>query len=211
MRGDSIGRSNSSSYNSAALGEGDILRRSTADIRHEGAFAKAQIDIDGTGKVDLYTGSAFLDHMLHSFAKTSGLDITVKAGGSALMTPAAIGRAIGSAINNALGERIGIRRYAWASVPMDESLAKVALDISGRPYLIMNGKFSNDRIGDLNTLQIRVVIESIVNCARLTVNVWFDGENDHHKAESIFKAFGLALKDAVLVEGGDVPSTKGII
>jgi imidazoleglycerol-phosphate dehydratase len=149
--------------------------------------------------------------MLHSFAKTSSLNIAAKASGSVHQVPAAVGRALGSAINDALGDRTGIRRYGSAAVPMDESLARVALDFSGRPYLIMRGKFSKDRIGDLHTLQIRVVIESIVNCARLTLNVSFDGENDHHKAESIFKALGLALKDAVRVEGGDIPSTKGLI
>lgn len=187
------------------------MRRSKADIRLDGASATVRMKLDGYGEVDLATGSAFLDHMLHAFARTGGLDLKVKASGSSYQRSVAVGRVLGAALDKALGDKSGIRRYGWAAVPMDESLAEVALDISGREYLIMKGEFSGERIGDFDTQQIRAVIESMVNAAQLTLNIRFEGKNDHHKAESLFKALGLALKDAVKVEGVGIPSTKGVI
>lgn len=177
----------------------------------DGASATVRIKLDGNGEVDLATGSAFLDHMLHAFARTGGLDIKAKASGNSYHRSVAVGKALGTAMNKALGDKSGIRRYGWAAVPMDESLTEVALDISGREYLIMKGEFSDDRIGDFDTQQIRAVIESMANAAQLTLNIRFEGENDHHKAESLFKALGLALKDAIKVEGIGIPSTKGVI
>jgi len=177
-----------------------------------GARAHVKLELDGAGKVDLDGASGFLNHMLHAFARMGGIDIVAKAdGGMPSQRAHALGKALGQAIDDALGDRKGIRRYGWASVPMDESLAQVSLDFSGRPYLVMKGQFKDDFIGDLNAQQVMVLIESIVEEAHLTLNATFEGHNDHHKAESLFKAFGLALKDAKKVEGKEVLSTKGLL
>ena len=110
-----------------------------------------------------------------------------------------------------LGDRSGIRRYGSASVPMDEALADVALDFSGRPYLVMAGEFRGERIGDFEVQLLQPFLEALCVGARLTLHVRFYGENDHHKAESIFKALGFAIRQAVAKEGTGVPSTKGVI
>ena len=188
------------------------MRLGKADASAGRARASVTICLDGDGDVDLKTGSAFLDHMLHAFARAGSLDLNAIAeGGISYQRARALGEALGLALGSAFGDKKGIRRYGWAAVPMDESMAQAALDISGRPYLIMEGGFAGDHIGDLETPQVKVVIESIINAARITLNVHFEGENDHHKAESLFKALGLALKEAKRVEGGAVPSTKGVL
>ncbi len=193
---------------------GDILRLGKADASAARARASVTICLDGDGDVDLKTGSAFLDHMLHAFARAGSIDLkAISEGGISYQRARALGEAFGLALGSAFGDKKGIRRYGWAAVPMDESMAQAALDISGRPYLIMEGRFAGDHIGDLETPQVKVVIESIINAARVTLNVRFEGENDHHKAESLFKALGLALREAkrVDVEGGAIPSTKGML
>lgn len=188
------------------------MRQGRAEIEERGATACVEMLLDGTGKVDLDTGSAFLDHMLHAFAKMSSIDLNVRVKGEISHQRAkTLGLALGRALNEALGDKKGIKRYGWAAVPMDESLAQVALDISGRPYLVMNANFMNDKIGDLDSQQVRVVIDAMTTEARLTLNATVAGENDHHKAESLFKALGLALKEAKRVEGSEVLSTKGVL
>jgi len=187
------------------------LRKGSSDPEFREAKASVKVDLDGSGKVNSSSGSAFLDHMLAAFSGTSRVDLEVKAEGSSYQIAMIIGRAIGLAMNDALGDHSGIRRYGAAVVPMDESLAIVALDFSGRPYLVFCGEFAGHNIGDLLTQDIKAFMESLANGARLTLHARFYGENDHHKAESIFKALGLALRDALRKEGASIPSTKGVI
>lgn len=186
------------------------LRRGKSEVEWRGCEAKASIFLDGSGEVDLSSGSAFLDHMLHAFSRTGLLDLKAKSSGGNY-SGEAIGSAIGRALDQALGDRRGIRRYGFASVPMDESLAQVALDLGGRSYHVFEGEFRSNRVGDLDTEQVKSLLETLSVGAGLTFHIKFYGENDHHKVESIFKALGLALRDAVRKEGIDVPSTKGII
>jgi len=187
------------------------LRKGSSGLEFRGTKASVNIDLDGSGKVSLSSGSAFLDHMLAAFSGTSRVDLEAKAEGSSYQIVVVIGRAIGLAISDALGDHSGIRRYGAAVVPMDESLAEVALDFSGRPYIVFCGQFAGSSIGDLETQDIKAFMESLADGARLTLHTRFYGENDHHKAESIFKALGFAVRDALRKEGTGVPSTKGVI
>ncbi len=191
---------------------GDIMRKGEGTSEVGSARARVEVNVDGKGDPDLDSGSGFLDHMLTALAKMSKIDIRVKAGGGiAAQRSRALGLALGGALAAALGEKRGIRRYGWAAVPMDEALAEVALDLSGRAYLVMKGEFENEIIGDLPSQDVRTILEALTEEGLITLNVKFEGENDHHKAESIFKALGLALKEAKRVEGTEVLSTKGVL
>ncbi len=148
--------------------------------------------------------------MLRAFARTGLVDLTAKAE-SGFYRNEALGEAIGLALDGALKDRSGIRRYGSAEVPMDEALAEVALDFSGRPYLVFAGKFESERIGDFDVQELGSFLEALAIGARLTLHIRFCGENDHHQMESIFKALGLAVRQASAKEGEGVPSTKGII
>jgi imidazoleglycerol phosphate dehydratase HisB len=187
------------------------LRRGKAEYDRLGAKASVSIDLDGSGKAELSSGSAFLDHMLSALSRTGLLDLKAKVSGEGYYHYEALGNALGLALDSALGDRSGIRRYGRAAVPMDESLSEVDLDFSGRPYLIFAGRFERDGIGDMDASQLKSFLETMAIGARLTLHIRFYGENDHHKAESIFKALGLALREAVTLEGKGIPSTKGII
>jgi imidazoleglycerol phosphate dehydratase HisB len=187
------------------------LRKGACDLETKGAKASIKIDLDGSGRANISCGSGFLDHMIGAFCKTGQMDLEVRATGGSHHRAMAVGRAIGLAINDALGDRSGIQRYGSAYLPMDESLAAVALDLSGRPYLVLLGVFSGERIGDLEVQEIETFMEALTDGARLTLHIKFYGENDHHKAESIFKALGSAIREAVKIDGKGVPSTKGVI
>ena len=187
------------------------LRRGSSDLEFRGAKAAAKIDLDGSGQADLACGSGFLDHMIGAFCRTGQIDLEAKAAGSSHYRALVLGRAIGLAIDDALDDHSGIHRYGNADLPMDESLAMVALDFSGRPYLVLSGKFSGQWIGDLEAQEIETFMEGLTDGARLTLHIRFYGENDHHKAESIFKALGSSVREAVRKEGKGVPSTKGVI
>lgn len=172
--------------------------------------ARACLDLDGSGKAVVDSGSGFLDHMLTALARTAQLDLTAQTEPGFYKTQA-LGEAMGLALNESLGERSGIRRYGSSSVPMDEALADVALDFSGRPYLVMMGEFQSERIGDFEVQLLQPFLEALCIGARITLHVRFYGENDHHKAESIFKALGFAIREAAAKEGMGIPSTKGVI
>lgn len=172
--------------------------------------AEASLDLDGSGKATVNSGSGFLDHMLMALARTAQLDLTAQAESGFYRTQA-LGEAIGLALDESLGDRSGIRRYGSSSVPMDEALADVALDFSGRPYLVMTGELKGEMIGDFEVQLLQPFLEALCIGARLTLNIRFSGENDHHKAESIFKALGFAIREAATKEGTGIPSTKGVI
>jgi imidazoleglycerol phosphate dehydratase HisB len=187
------------------------LRPGKGEATINGSRAKVTLHLDGSGKVNLLTGSGFLDHMLNSMARTGQLDMDVETSGISLHRANAIGHAMGHALDMALGDRSGIRRYGFGIVPMDESMAQVALDISGRAYFFVNGEFSGENIGDIDVEGIMALIESLTTESKLTLHMSFYGENDHHMVESIFKALGLALRSAVEKVGTCIPSTKGVI
>lgn len=186
------------------------MRLGKADGLFRECRAVAAVELDGSGSAQVNSGSGFLDHMLTALARTASMDLTAQAE-PGFWKIEALGSAIGLALDRSLGERRGIRRYGSASVPMDEALADVALDFSGRPYLVMAGEFRGERISDYDVQLLQPFLEALTVGARLTLHVRFYGENDHHKMESIFKALGFAIREAVAIEGTAIPSTKGVI
>lgn len=174
-----------------------------------------KMDLDGTGKYNISTGVNFFNHMLESFSKHSMVDLDVQASGDIEIddhhTIEDVGILLGEAFSNAIGDKKGIRRMAHAIVPMDESVATVAIDISGRSYCNMDLKFKNEKIGDMTSDIVIHFFESFASAAKLNIYGTVEGVNDHHKAEAIFKAFAKAIKDAIKVEHDQIPSTKGVL
>jgi imidazoleglycerol-phosphate dehydratase len=176
------------------------------------------LDLDGGSKVDVDTGIPFFDHMLHQLGFHGRLDLGIKAAGDTDVddhhTVEDAGIVLGQALLKALGDKKGVERYGFASVPMDESLARVSVDLSGRPALVFAAAFSEPgaKIGAFDTQLVREFLNALANHGRLNCHVEVPhGENDHHVAEAIFKALGRALRQAVSVTGDQVPSTKGVL
>ncbi|WP_407414580.1 imidazoleglycerol-phosphate dehydratase HisB [Methanobrevibacter sp.] len=176
---------------------------------------KIKMNLDGVGNYNISTGINFFDHMMESFSKHSMIDLEVIAEGDIQVddhhTIEDVGILLGQAFLEAIGEKIGIKRMAHAIVPMDESVATIAVDISGRSYCNMNLNFTNEKIGDMTSAIVIHFFESFASSAKLNIYGEVQGENDHHKCEAIFKAFAKALKDAIKVEHDQMPSTKGVI
>jgi len=176
-----------------------------------------RVALDGTGQYDIATGVGFFDHMLEQLARHSLIDITLRARGDlhidAHHTVEDCGIALGQALAKALGERRGIRRYGAAELPMDETLSRVALDISGRPYLVWRVAFPAPKIGEMDTELFREFFQALAQNAGLTLHVeTLYGANAHHIAESGFKALARALRAAIEIDpraGEAIPSTKG--
>lgn len=177
------------------------------------------LNVDGTGKIKLDTGVPFLEHMLDQVARHGLLDIELIAKGDlhidAHHTVEDIGITLGQAFNQALGDKKGVRRYGHAYVPLDEALSRVALDLSGRPGLIFNCDFVRGSIGEFDVDLIREFFQGFVNHALVTLHIDnLAGDNAHHQAETIFKAFGRALRVALEADprmAGVMPSTKGTL
>ena len=177
------------------------------------------IELDGSGESDINTGIAFFDHMLAQVARHGLFDLNIVAEGDlevdAHHTVEDVGIVLGEAISEALGDRAGIGRMADATVPMDEALAQVAIDLSGRGHSSFDGDFANAEIGDLETQLIPHFIDSLARHAGANIYVRIlAGQNDHHKCEAAFKALARALDAATAIDerrGGQVPSTKGTI
>jgi imidazoleglycerol phosphate dehydratase HisB len=186
------------------------MRKGEGSAQFGECRAHASLDLDGAGIAEVSSGSGFLDHMLRAFARTGSIDLQARSEGS-LFRAQTLGSAIGAALDGALAERKGIRRYVSAAIPMDEALAEVALDFSGRPYLVLAGTFRGERVGDFELQEVKAFLEALCNQARLTLHIRFSGENDHHQVESVFKALGMAIRLAAAREGDGVPSTKGVI
>src|SRR6266516_2904893 len=175
------------------------------------------LDLDGTGAASISTGIGFLDHMLDLFARHSRIDITVKATGDLHVdhhhTTEDVGIALGQAVKQALGDMKGITRYADVHLPMDEALTRVAIDISGRPYLVFKAAFARDKIGTFDTELVKEWFQAFAVNAGITLHVeTLYGTNDHHIAESCFKGLARALRSALTIDpraAGEVPSTKG--
>ena len=174
-----------------------------------------KMDLDGTGKYNISTGVNFFNHMLESFSKHSMIDLDVQASGDIEIddhhTIEDVGILLGEAFSNAIGDKKGIRRMAHAIVPMDESVATVAIDISGRSYCNMDLKFKNEKIGDMTSDIVIHFFESFASAAKLNIYGTVEGVNDHHKAEAIFKAFAKSIKEAIKIEHDQIPSTKGVL
>lgn len=173
------------------------------------------IDLDGEGKSDINTGIEFFDHMLESFAKHSLFNLDVEAVGDIEVddhhTVEDVGILLGEAINEALGDKKGIKRMAHALVPMDESLAMVAIDISGRSYTMLDLPFKNIKVGNLSTENVGHFLESLSRTGKINLHARCEGENDHHQIEALFKALARALNEATRVVHQSIPSTKGVI
>ena len=178
-----------------------------------------EVNIDGKGKYNIKTGIGFLDHMLEQLSKHSLIDISVKAKGDTHIdlhhTTEDTGIAIGEAISKAAGNRKGIKRYANALIPMDETLTRVAIDVSNRPYLIWKVNLKVEKLGEMDTELFKEWFQAFSQSAGITLhieNVY--GENSHHKIESCFKGLARSLKDAFEIDKrikSSIPSTKGKI
>jgi imidazoleglycerol-phosphate dehydratase len=177
------------------------------------------LNLDGTGQANINTGIGFLDHMLHALARHARIDLTAKAKGDLHIdehhTVEDVGIVLGRALSQALGDCKGITRMGHAVVPMDEALALVAVDFGGRGYFVFNGHFSTERIGQVGTSLIPHFLESMAHEGRMNLHVQLlAGEDDHHRAEAIFKALARALDMAKQSDSrlaGQVPSTKGTL
>lgn len=172
------------------------------------------IDLDGNGSSDVETGLGFLDHMLDAMTRHSGFDLSVRASGDTQIddhhTVEDCAIVIGRAFDEALGERVGITRFGSAYAPLDESLSRAVVDLSGRPWPEIHIPFEREKVGEVATENIIHFLRTLALEARMALHVdLIRGDNDHHKAESAFKAVAQALRDAVTVRGGGVPSTKG--
>ena len=174
-----------------------------------------ELNIDGTGKYDIETGVNFFNHMLESFSRHSFIDLNVKAIGDVEIddhhTVEDVGILLGEAFAEAIGDKRGIRRMAHAIVPMDDSVATVAIDISGRSYCNMDLDFKNDKIGDLTADVVVHFFESFASSGKINIYGTCEGHNDHHKAEAVFKAFAKSLYDACKIEHDEILSTKGVL
>lgn len=174
-----------------------------------------KMNLDGEGKYNISTGVNFFNHMLESFSKHSMIDLDVDAKGDIEIddhhTIEDIGILLGEAFLEAIGDKKGIKRMAHAIVPMDESVATVAIDISGRSYCNMKLDFKNDKIGDMTADVVIHFFESFSSSAKLNIYGTVEGANDHHKAEAVFKAFAKSIKEAIKIEHDQIPSTKGVL
>jgi len=177
------------------------------------------VELDGTGAYDVSTGIGFLDHMLEQLSRHSLINITVKAKGDLHIdfhhTTEDVGIAIGEAINKALGERKGIRRFGSALSPMDETLTRVALDASNRPYLVWKVEFHRPKLGDMDTELFKEWFQAFAQAAGITLHIEnLYGENNHHIVESCFKGLARSLRQAIEIDArraDEVPSTKGVL
>ena len=188
------------------------IERKTAETAIE-----VEVNLDGSGIYAVSTGIGFLDHMVEQFAQHSLIDVTMKVEGDLHVdqhhTTEDSALALGQALAQALGDKAGIARYGHAYSPMDETLARVALDISGRPYLAWRAGFSQPRLGEWDTELIEHWFHSVAQTAGITLHVeLLYGQNNHHICEAIYKGFARAMRAAVEVDprkGGAIPSTKG--
>lgn len=175
---------------------------------------KVKLNLDGEGKSEIKTGLGFFDHMLEQLAKHSGCDLKVKVKGDLEIdehhTIEDTAIAIGEAFRLALGNKMGIERYGFL-LPMDDVLAQVAIDFSGRPWIVWKATFKREKVGDMPTEMFFHFFKSFSDAAACNLNIKAEGENEHHKIEAIFKATAKAIKMAVKRTGGGLPSTKGVL
>lgn len=179
---------------------------------------RVSLNLDGSGQYEINTGIPFFDHMLAQLARHGQMDLTIAAKGDLEIdghhTVEDVGWVLGQALYEALGERRGIARFGYAYVPLDEALTRAVIDLSGRPYLVYKAEFKVPRIGDLQSELIEEFLKAFVQEGKFNLHVEnLYGRNQHHIAETIFKATARALRMATRVDGGsgDIPSTKGVL
>lgn len=195
------------------------MRIASLERKTKETAISAEVNLDGSGTFDISTGVGFLDHMLEQLSRHSLIDIKLKAEGDLHIdfhhTTEDSGIVLGQAIAKALGEKKGITRYASIDLPMDETLTRVALDVSGRPYLIWRVKFPSTKIGEMDTELFREWFQAFAQNAGITLHVEnLYGENSHHIAESCYKGLARALRAAIAIDPalqGQLPSTKGML
>lgn len=198
----------------ATIGRRASVERNTRETR-----IAATLDLDGSGTADIATGIGFLDHMLDQLARHSLIDVELKAEGDLHIdfhhTTEDSGYVVGEAVAKALGDRRGIMRWGEALVPMDETLTRVVLDLSNRPYLVWKVKFSRPKLGEMDTELFKEWFQAFAQSAGVTLHVEnLYGENNHHIVESCFKGLARALRQAVAIDprrSDAVPSTKGVL
>jgi imidazoleglycerol-phosphate dehydratase len=195
----------------------NLMRAASVSRRTAETDVSVSVALDGTGKAEIATGVGFLDHMLELFARHALVDLNLKVTGDLHVdqhhTTEDAGIALGQAVLQALGDKKGIARYADIHLPMDETLSRVALDISGRPFLVFRTTFPTEKIGVFDTELVREFFQAFAMNAGITLHLeTLYGANSHHIAESLFKGVARALRQAMATdprEGGRVPSTKG--
>jgi imidazoleglycerol-phosphate dehydratase len=193
------------------------MRRATITRKTNETEITVNVGLDGAGTARISTGIGFFDHMLDQIARHSGIDLEVKAKGDIHIdmhhTVEDTGIALGQAVREALGELKGIGRYADVHLPMDETLTRVAIDISGRPFLVFRSEFTAPKIGDFDTELVREFFQAFAMNAGITLHIeTLYGANSHHIAESCFKGVARALRAAIAIDErrkGEIPSTKG--
>ena len=195
------------------------MRSGTVNRRTNETDIAVSLTLDGSGKAEIATGVGFFDHMLELFARHSLIDLSITVKGDTHIddhhSVEDAGIALGEAVRQALGDKKGIRRYADIHLPMDETLTRVAVDVSGRPFLVFRTRFEAQKIGSFDTELVREFFQAFAINAGLTLHVeTLYGDNAHHIAESCFKGLARALRQALQVdprEGGRIPSTKGAL
>ncbi len=196
-----------------------MARKATVDRKTGETEVSVSIDLDGSGKATIATGVGFFDHMLNAFARHGVFDLEVSASGDLEIdehhTVEDVAIVMGRAILAAVGERKGIVRVGTATVPLDEALASVTIDVSGRGYAVFSGQLGPARVGELDPILVPHFIETLAREGALNVHASIlAGQNDHHKIEALFKALGRALDAATRIDarlGGSIPSTKGTL
>tara|TARA_A100001388_G_C28685733_1_gene458676 strand:+ start:220 stop:807 length:588 start_codon:yes stop_codon:yes gene_type:complete len=195
------------------------MRKASINRNTKETSIKVDINLDGTGKASIKTGIGFLDHMMEQIAKHSLIDIDLIAKGDLHIdlhhTTEDSGIVFGEALKKALGDKKGIKRYASATIPMDETLSRVSLDLSNRPYLVWNVKLAVEKLGEMDTELFKEWFHAFAQSAGITLHVEnIYGDNSHHKIESCYKGLARALREAVQVDQraeNVIPSTKGTI
>lgn len=196
--------------------KGEKMREASLTRTTKETDVALALNLDGSGESEINTGIGFFDHMLTLFARHGSFDLKVHCDGDLFVdahhSVEDIGIVLGKTLKEALGDKQGIRRYGSALIPMDETLAEVALDLSGRSYLVFHADFTAERIGEFPTEMTEEFFRAVADNAGMTLHVNLRyGKNNHHMAEGIFKAFGHALKDAVTCDARGILSTKGVL
>ena len=196
-----------------------MARKAKISRKTKETSISVSVNLDGKGKYKIKTGIGFLDHMLEQLSKHSLIDLEVNAKGDTHIdlhhTTEDTGIAIGEAIKKAAGNRKGIRRYASTMIPMDETLSRVSIDVSNRPYLIWKVNFTKPKLGEMDTELFKEWFQAFAQAAGITLHVEnIYGENNHHIVESCFKALARALRQAIEIDprkADEIPSTKGVL
>jgi len=189
-------------------------RKATVLRKTKETQIEIEINLDGTGVSSISTGLGFFDHMLDQLSRHGNIDLNINVKGDLQIdehhTIEDTGLALGEAFLKALGDKRGIERYGFC-LPMDDCLAQAAIDFGGRPWLVWDAEFKRERIGDMPTEMFHHFFKSFTDTSKSNLNIKVEGTNEHHKIESIFKAFAKAIKMAVKKEGNQLPTTKGLI